>query len=144
MRAAETGLFEDEWDVSKADDGAFIIRTLAKFPGEAARARHPILIVVRWKYGDEASGMPDAETLATMVQFEDALYESLDDEWGVEAATVIGDGAKEWRFYTSKADTFYAGFNEALAGHQRYPVELEPFEDPNWCGLAELLPGEQA
>lgn len=141
---AEIVSFEDEWQLSRTEDGALIIRSLAKFREEAARAGRPILIVVNWKYGPEESGMPDAETLAAIVQFEDALYESLDDEWGVEAATVIGNGAKEWRFYTSSPETFYAGLNEALAGHPRYPLELEAFEDPNWEALVELLPDGQA
>lgn len=43
-----------------------------------------------------------------------------------------GMGLKEWIFYARSREEFMAELNELLAGHPRYPIDIEFFEDPEW------------
>lgn len=41
-------------------------------------------------------------------------------------------GVKEWLFYARDSDAFMRAFNERLAGHPRYPLEIRFYADPKW------------
>ena len=60
--------------------------------------------------------------------------------FGVQAACITGNGLKEWRLYTYDTDEFMSSFNQGLAGHPAYPIDMQMFKDPEWEALSELLP----
>ena len=43
-----------------------------------------------------------------------------------------GMGLKEWIFYARTREQFLDEFNQLLAGHPGYPIEIEFAEDPAW------------
>jgi hypothetical protein len=43
-----------------------------------------------------------------------------------------GLGLREWCYYTKERADFMRRFNAALAGHERYPLEIEFYDDPEW------------
>ena len=136
-------MFEsDDWVISTAatDAGNLIIRSRSEIPSPDLRADHKSLVIITWPFEGSPAGMPDQETYDVMIGMEDALFDALSDDWGVEVASITGGGQKEWRFYTPDPDTFAARFSQSLASHPAYPIELAAFEDSDWQCLAELIP----
>lgn len=43
-----------------------------------------------------------------------------------------GFGVREWCYYTKDRNEFIQRFNALLTGHQRYPLEIEFYDDPEW------------
>lgn len=131
----------DEWFVGTADsnEGQLLIRALTKLPADDVRAANPNLIIITWPYD---GSVPDDETYEAIQQFEDVLFTAIEQgHWAVEAASLTGNGNKEWRLYTGDVEFFVAQFNEALLGQAVYPLDLQSFEDPEWAALSELQPG---
>ena len=130
---------DEKWFVGtiKSDQNSWIVRALSFLPDFDTRTENSNLIVIKWNYGGDA--MPDSETLDKILHFEDAIFDAMESEsWGFEAATLTGDGTKEWRIYAQEINSFMEGFNAALVGHQPYPLDLQMFSDPEWTGLSEL------
>lgn len=136
---------DDEWTVGELrdDDGpGMIVRFRSHLPAPEVRKIWGHLVIVGWPYeADDASGMPEKKEARAQDAFEDALFKRLEaDGAGCQAASITGEGVREWRYYTPDPDLFMQSLNEALQGHPDYPLEFEAFEDPDWNGLAELLP----
>jgi hypothetical protein len=124
------------------DEDAVFIRARRVPPTESERARLPVLIVAAWPYEhDGALGMPDEKTYDQMHRFQEAVFAALGESGaGIEAASLLGRGVKEWRYYASDADTFLEVFNQALDALPAFPIEMQSYDDPEWDGLTELLP----
>jgi hypothetical protein len=140
------GPFDDDlWTVgeAEAEDGvSMIVRFRSHLPAPAARADWPHLVQIGWscETADE-DGMPDDVESGLQDAFEDALLASVDARGdGVQVASLTGGGVREWRYYSRDPEAFFQTLNDALSSHPEYPVEFGVFEDPDWEGLAELLP----
>lgn len=140
------GPFDDDlWTVgeAEAEDGvSMIVRFRSHLPAPAARADWPHLVQIGWscETADE-DGMPDDVESGLQDAFEDALLASVDARGdGVQVASLTGGGVREWRYYTRDPEAFFRTLNEALGSHPEYPLDFGVFEDPEWEGLAELLP----
>lgn len=140
------GPFDDDlWTVgeAEAEDGvSMIIRFRSHLPAPAVRADWRHLVQIGWscETADE-DGMPDDVESGLQDAFEDALLASVDARGdGVQVASLTGGGVREWRYYTRDPETFFRTLNEALSSHPEYPLDFGVFEDPEWEGLAELLP----
>ncbi|MEN2786290.1 DUF695 domain-containing protein [Sphingomonas qilianensis] len=133
-----------DWTLAqgKAGGHATIVRALARVPLAEQRAARPVLVTITWSFDGEASaGMPSRAVYDRIEGFEEVLFGALDEEdWATEAAAITGNGARQWRFYTTDAEDFGARFRAALVGHAVYPVELEATPDPDWQGLREVQP----
>jgi hypothetical protein len=141
----ENGRLQDKWVMLEAHSitGKSLIRARELVPNQEFRSRNRFLMIIRWEYeaSDEGIGMPDAETYEMIQAFEDAVFARADDEtWAIEAASITGGGTKEWRFFAPSQERFLDELNQALGGHQPYPIQIEAFEDDQWVGLSELLP----
>lgn len=122
------------------DDDAVFIRALRAPPAD--RSRFPALIIAAWPYdlGDD-KGLPDRKTYEQMHAFQEAVHTALTQTGaGLEAATLLGRGVKEWRYYAADPEAFLDVFNKALAALPEFPLEMQSFDDPDWDGLTELLP----
>lgn len=140
------GPFDDDlWTVgeAEAEDGvSMIIRFRSHLPAPAVRADWRHLVQIGWscETADE-DGMPDDVESGLQDAFEDALLASVDARGdGVQVASLTGGGVREWRYYTRDPEAFFRTLNEAMSSHPEYPLDFGVFEDPEWEGLAELLP----
>jgi hypothetical protein len=140
------GPFDDDlWTVGGVqadDDVSMIVRFRSHLPSPAARQDWRHLIQIGWscESADE-DGMPDDVESELQDAFEDALRAHVEARGdGAQVASLTGGGVREWRYYTRDPEAFFRSLNEALSGHPEYPLEFGAFEDPEWDGLAELLP----
>lgn len=133
---------QDPWlSLRDGPDGdAIFIRALRQPPAE--RQRYPALIVAAWPYDFEGEdGLPDEKTHQRMHGFQEAVHAALVASGvGIEAASLLGRGVKEWRYYATEPEAFLEVFNQALAALPDYPIEMQSYDDPDWDGLTELLP----
>jgi hypothetical protein len=122
------------------DEDAVFIRALRRPPAD--QASRPALIVAAWPYDlDDEKGLPDRKTYEQMHAFQEAVHKALGESGvGIEAASLLGRGVKEWRYYATDPEAFLQVFNEALAGLPEFPIEMQSYDDPDWDGLTELLP----
>ena len=133
---------DDTWlTLQDGPDGdAVFIRALRQPPPD--RALRPALIIAAWPYDLEGEdGLPDRKTYDQMHAFQEAVHAALkESSVGVEAASLLGRGVKEWRYYATTPEAFLEVFNQALAPLPEFPIEMQSYDDPDWDGLTELLP----
>lgn len=90
-------------------------------------------IAIQWPYeSEEPRQMPPPEITAAQQNFEEALDPLASSSHSELAHVSTGMGLKEWIFYARSREEFMSELNELLAGHPRYPIDIEFFEDPNW------------
>jgi hypothetical protein len=96
---------------------------------------------VLWPYAPEGSGaMPSAADSEQMKVFEDRLCYALEhDVHAALAAVLTFDGARQWVFYTSDVPTCGRRLAAMPQEAERYPIELDAFDDPEWDYLREQV-----
>lgn len=133
----------DLWGVGEAQINGLplVVRFRTGLPSTEERQRNDKLVIATWAYSGIETGMPDDETKQLTNRFEEAIEQSFEHSAiGVLVASLTGNHRKEWRFYTADVDAFLNAFNESLAEHPAYPLELNVFEDPDWNGLSAMQP----
>ena len=88
-------------------------------------------IVIQWPYESDQQ-MPPAEVNTAQQTFEAALDPLASSSHSELVHVSTGMGLKEWIFYARTREEFMDELNELLAGHPRYPLDIEFFEDPGW------------
>lgn len=90
-------------------------------------------IVIQWPYeSDDARQMPPREISAAQQTLEEALDPLASSPHSELVHVSTGMGLKEWIFYARTREEFMTQLNELLAGHPRYPIDIEFFDDPKW------------
>ena len=113
-----------------------VMKVMEELPPEPVRERYGMLIVISWNYDrTENNGMPLPAVNNQMIALEDATDSLEDDGLSLQVYTKTGNGLKELVYYAGSTDEFMKAFNEALADHPRYPLEIEFFDDPEWSDL---------
>jgi hypothetical protein len=133
---------KDEWAIGQWEENGqpHIVRMKSKLPVAVDRELLPNLIVISWRYEGGPSGMPSSEEHERMQAFEDALESGTEKRTATsQALSLTGGGAKEWRYYTADVEEFMESLNRDLMGHDKYPIELQMFQDPEWNALAEYI-----
>ena len=117
-----------------------------KLPAAAAREKLPWLTIIEWPYdGSENNGMPPESEILRMATLEDAISTQLEREGFLRHAySRTGNDLKEFVYYINDRDTFIEAFNAALAGYERYPIDIIFQEDPAWDYVQELLEAASA
>jgi hypothetical protein len=112
-------------------DGRKLWQLRESFPADLDAAQYPVAVVVEWTYSDD--GLPDAETLSALHDFERTLG-PLDTDAGnsVLVHIIRGNGVSELCFYARDYDRFIDDLNTTLAGRPRYPIAIEFMDDPGW------------
>lgn len=118
-----------------------ILAFVNELPAESIRRKYPMMIVVSWKYnGEENNGMPAKEINARMILLEDAIERMLDSSGNfIHAYSRTGNNLKELVYYSASPDEFMSLLNKALVKHERYPIEISFYEDPQWSDFAEII-----
>jgi hypothetical protein len=119
------------YDTNDEGDGPKIWQIRESFPDNLDSAQYPVAVVVEWAYSDD--GLPDSETLSAMHAFEE-LLDHLNTETGNSFLVhkIRGSGVSELCYYVKDCNQFMTGFNDALSGQARYPIEIEFINDPEW------------
>jgi hypothetical protein len=137
-----TSIFpNDDWTLAEAegDAGPFIVRVRSGLPSSADQALFCQLVIIKWAYESDESGMPQAEEFERMRGFEDAIEAGTEARLvAVQVVSFTGRGEKEWRYYTPDTDAFMQSLNEDLAEHDAYPLQFESFLDAEWDALREV------
>lgn len=131
---------EERWLIAESQDTELPIlyRVRKALPSGMDVAAYPTLLNIYWAY-EGAHGMPAPDIRERQSLFEDALYRIDAEAIGFLMMVVTGEARKEWIYYIQDAKVFIIVFNECLAGHAPYPIELEVNSDPEWHTWRKFL-----
>jgi hypothetical protein len=137
--------FDDRWFVAEGKQAGLpvIIRARQHLQPLVSAPSHAKLLRIGWPFvPDAASGLPSREQNSRMQAFEDAIFAELErDQLCIFFCVYLHDGVKRWFAYTSDVQTTCERINAALAGHERYPIEMQVEDDPTWQEYADMLAG---
>lgn len=128
----------DAWRIvhgSNDEQGQHLIaRIRIRKPVIPRGLRYNTAVLIEWAYeGDPVSTLPDSETTDRMTEFERAIDPLASENGFAELVCVkTGLGARQWLYYTGDTARFMAEFNQLLAGHPPYPLEIMFNDDPDW------------
>lgn len=117
-----------------------IVKFIDEFPDDLTRAKFPMLTVVSWKYdGKTNNGMPLTEVNNKMIVLEEAIENAMDTSKQYQHAySRTGNNLKEFVYYSTSQVDFMERLNKALAFHEKYPIEINFYEDPEWSEFKQL------
>lgn len=123
------------------NDLPVIVKFVNEFPENHLRIKFPMLTVISWKYeGETNNGMPLTETNEKMIVLEDAIENTMDSsKQYLDAYSRTGNNLKEFVYYSSSQDQFMTLLNETLVTHERYPIEINFYDDPEWNEFKKLI-----
>lgn len=103
-------------------------------PSVVTREALPWLTVISWEYdGIDNNGMPVKATNERMVQLEGTIRDGVEaDGFCEHTISRTGSNLKELIYYIHDRDSFLERLNFALRSHERYPIEITFYEDPEW------------
>jgi hypothetical protein len=118
-----------------------IVKFVNELPGIDTQKQLTSLTVVSWKYdGSSNNGMPTKEINLKMITLESALEKAMDESKSyVHAYSRTGNGLKEFVYYSKDTDEFMPLLNETLQSHERYPIDIDFYEDSEWIELKKLI-----
>lgn len=123
------------------NDLPVIVKFVDEFSEKELKEKFPMLTVVSWKYeGATNNGMPLTEINEKMIVLEEAIEKAMDKSKQYQHAySRTGNNLKEFVYYSSSKDQFMTLLNETLATHERYPIEINFYEDPEWSEFKKLI-----
>lgn len=118
-----------------------IYKFVNALPPDEVRRALQWLTVISWKYdGSNHNGMPPADENQRMIVLEDTIENEIDNPSLLRHVySRTGNGLKEFVYYVHERDQFLERLNNALAGHARYPIEINFYEDTQWEDFRRLL-----
>ena len=120
------------------DEKTVVLNITSGALADADHTKYPWLVIIAWNY--EGGDMPSKEVNAKMIALEDSIDDHIaKEEHCVHAVSRTGNGLKEWEYYIRDQDDFIGRFNEALAGQERYPIEITFYSDPEWKELERFV-----
>ena len=115
---------------------AIIFRFAKSFREGFQKASFPDRVILVWQYKSE-SGMPSSSEREAMDRMEDLLQPHVENS-SVLALVSTGENLREWIFYARSEEQFLASLNKALAGQQRFPIEVHAAPDPQWSSYEQF------
>ncbi len=133
----------DSWSVATGEDDGkpLIFRIRNEPPSFAREATFPHLLAVSWKYeAPNDQGLPGQDVVETMGQLEDLLVAAFEGARQAFLTVIVtGNGIREWQWYARDAEGTMKLVNEALDGHEPFPVQFSFQDDPEWEGYTQFL-----
>lgn len=123
------------------NDLPVILKFNDEFPEESIRLKYPKLTVISWKYKDQSqNGIPLPEINKKMIDLEEAVDKTMNKTNKYQHAySRTGNNLKELVYYGTSQDEFMDLLNKTLAKHERYPIDIEFYDDPEWSEFKKLL-----
>lgn len=131
----EASASEEVWFTATGEEAGLpmVYRSRLRPPPGIETHEFPYEIRVYWPYEPANSrGMPDAETNADHIDFEDALLPLDDVEHSFLMIVATGNGRKEWLWYARDFDAWIGRLNDLLKSHSVYPLDIVYELDPDW------------
>jgi hypothetical protein len=118
--------------VNGADRLTMLLRT--DRPSDADIDDYSTSVVIKWEYPRrEGTAEPPDDVRQRMIAFELAVAPlSFGNGLSHLMNRSTGLGLREWCYYTKDGDRFMHRFNKLLEGHERYPLAIEFYDDPEW------------
>ncbi|MBM0103739.1 DUF695 domain-containing protein [Steroidobacter sp. S1-65] len=141
VATAAAAVEEPNWIVAEGRESGnrVIFKFLGEMPEPEARAKMGVLTVIAWKYDGAANeGLPPATDRERMNTLEDTL-DLIDADILKPAFSRTGNNLKELAYYIGDRERFLASLNRVLRGHDRYPIEISFYEDPQWRELEQFI-----
>lgn len=128
----------DIWVVLQYETDGYpvVMKAMQDLPPASVQEKFPWLTVVSWNYDrDDNNGVPLAAINEQMIALEDAIHTLEKDGLCLQVYSKTGNGLKELVYYIGDRDVFMAGFNNVLADHPPYPLDIVFYEDAQWSDL---------
>lgn len=118
-----------------------IVKFVNELPTIDIQRQMTSLTIVSWQYdGTSNNGMPLQDVNKKMIMLEEALADAMQiTKQYVHAYSRTGNNLKELVYYSVGMDGFMASLNETLKGHERYPIEVDFYNDPEWTEMKTLI-----
>ncbi|WP_104813738.1 DUF695 domain-containing protein [Aureitalea marina] len=118
-----------------------IVKFVSELPAKGIVSKMKWFTVISWNYdGSQNNGMPPEAINQRMLLLEEALDKAFrNGKITHHAYNRTGNSLKEFNYYISDRDKFMSRFNSALAKHERYPIEINFYEDPDWSEMNRLI-----
>jgi hypothetical protein len=131
-----------QWVYVDAVNGAdqLVMRLRTDRPADTDIDSYSTAVTIKWEYPRQhGTASPPADVLQQMEVFGEAVAGLA---WATGCSYLMnistGLGLREWCYYTKDRAEFMRRFNALLAGHNRYPLDIEFYDDPEWKVWLEL------
>jgi hypothetical protein len=123
------------------NDRRIIFRFAQEFSPAFDRNSQPVRVIIVWRYQSD-SGQPSTEDYQRMNLLEDTLDAVLNANYFSTLALVsTGEELREWTYYAESEDGFMSRLNYALAGMEKFPIEIHIEFDPQWTLYEKFTTG---
>jgi hypothetical protein len=132
---------DDQWSVAQGEKNGkpLLIRYRSERPKGVEARGFPFLLSATWSYQPNEFGLPSAAEMESMDKFEDALASSLEGSQTAHLMVILtGDSERDWLWYTCGEEDAMRQVNQALKGHNRYPVQFSVQKDLAWKAYAQF------
>ena len=123
------------WSIAEGiDEGMPVITRFRNFDQSFPRSRYPKRLNIFWKFSNpKDNGLPSPEDSVQAEAFEDRLVEAVEnDNHSILSMVLTGKGQREYVFHTSNANEFLQRLTAMPQEQDRYPIEINSFEDVDW------------
>jgi hypothetical protein len=141
---AGQSLADEKWSVAQGQKHGkpLLIRYRSERPQGVETTAFPYLLSATWAYQPNEFGLPSPEEMELMDKFEDALGLALETSQTAHLMVILtGNGDRDWLWYTCGEAEVMRQVNQALKGHQRYPVQFSVQPDRGWRAYAQFENG---
>jgi hypothetical protein len=135
---------KDAWSVTQAEQNGkpLLIRYRSERPQGVEPAAFPFLLSATWTYQANEFGLPSAEEMELMDQFEDALASALEGSQTAHLMVVLTtNGDRDWLWYATGEEAAMSRVNQALRGRPRYPAQFSVQRDRGWRAYTQFQTG---
>lgn len=122
------------------EDGIpIIVKFINNFPKSSIRDKFPMLTIISWKYdGRNNNGFPDKVVSEKMIVLENALAKDSNKIYR-HIYSRTGNNLKELVYQSSSQNDFIIQLNNSLKKFERFPIEIDFYEDKNWSEFKKLI-----
>ncbi len=133
----------DQWSVAQGEKNGkpLLIRYRTSRPLGAEATAFPFLLSATWSYQPNEFGMPSAEEMKLMDKFEDALAALEESQTAHLMVILTGNSERDWLWYVCGEEEAMHQVNQALKGHNRYPVQFSIQKDRAWKAYTQFENG---
>ena len=122
------------------DGKPVVYRSMQSLPQGCEPADFPFLLNIHWEFdGQDEDGMPDQETQIQQANFEQTIASLDNNGEGHLMLVVTGNHCKEWLWYVKDPEIWMQSFNDALKGHEVYPIDVAVEQDADWSTWRDFV-----